>query len=189
MKLLGRAWATLDEAVCRAHSWLQSVRWISGCATGRLYTGHGTDNGANEAGSARCRNYVRTEGLGRGEERWTQGSLLRAKLGVFVSALILQGKQSRNHPLCPRCRYALLCLWWTWFIFIPRPAELVRPGLANTNGLTLQQHKSIQNANLRYETYIRITSSNKCASTQAGENYFSRSAGRTGFRTGLWPLV
>ena len=112
-----------------------------------------------------------------------------SKLGIFASALILQGKQSRSHPLCPHHRYALLCLWWTWCRFIPKPAEIVRPGLANTNGLTLQQHQSIQNPNLKYGTYIRIISSNKHAPAQAGENDFLWSAGRAGFRAGLWTLV
>lgn len=39
---------------------------------------------------------------------------------------------------------------------------MARPGLANANGLPLQQH-NIQNSNLKYETYIRIISSSKCA--------------------------
>lgn len=111
VKLLGRAQATMDEAVCRAQSWLQRVRWISGCAIDRLYAGQGTDNGANEAESTLCRKYVHTEGLSRGGRWQAQGSLLRAKLGVFVSALILLGKQSRSHPLYPHHQYALLCLW------------------------------------------------------------------------------
>lgn len=47
---------------------------------------------------------------------------------------------------------------------------MARPGLANANGLPLQQH-NIQNSNLKYETYIRIISSSKMCSDQAGENY------------------
>lgn len=42
---------------------------------------------------------------------------------------------------------------------------MARPGLANANGLPVQQH-NIQNSNLKYETYIRIISSSKMCSDQ-----------------------
>jgi len=69
LKLLGRAWAVLGEAACRAQSWLQRVRCISGCAIDRLHADQGTENGANEAGSAHCRNYVRALAEERSDER------------------------------------------------------------------------------------------------------------------------
>lgn len=39
------------------------------------------------------------------------------------------------------------------------------PGLANASGQPLQQH-NIQNSNLKYEMYLRIISSSKCALTR-----------------------
>lgn len=60
VKLLDRAWPMLAEAVCRAQSWLQSTRWISGCATDGLYAGCRADNRAKKAENAHSRNYVHT---------------------------------------------------------------------------------------------------------------------------------
>lgn len=79
--------------------------------------------------------------------------------------LILQEKQSRSHPVSPCAAVgehedSYLC------------PEIAGPDLPNTDGLTLQQRESIQDANSKYEMYIRIVSSNKCAPIAAGEIYF-----------------
>lgn len=42
---------------------------------------------------------------------------------------------------------------------------MARPDLINANGLLLQQH-NIGDSNLKYEMYIRIISSSKCAWTR-----------------------
>lgn len=77
--------------------------------------------------------------------------------------LILQGKQ--DHPLSPCTAFGEHEDSYLY-------PEIAGPGLPNTDGLALQQRKSIQDANLEYEMYIRIVSSNKCAPIPAGEIYF-----------------
>lgn len=110
VKLLDRAWPMLAETVCRAQSWLQSMRWISGCAIDGLYAGCRADNRAKKAENIHSRNYVHTWGLGRGVMRFVTES----KSWCFDSSLIfLQGKQSRNHCPHPHHQFALLCFWWS----------------------------------------------------------------------------
>lgn len=109
-------------------------------------------------------------GLWQGREGMSSRTSLRAKLGVCSRSDLAGKAEQEPSPLSPPSVHPAL----PSIIMIHIYTQASRDCKARSGKYQwyLQQHKGIQNANLKYEMYIRIISSNKCAPIQAGENYF-----------------